>query len=119
MAQEYENGNYVIAGGDRNHDIADSLNYFETDMNIPEWVFQIKSDELPQHFSFASSKNTATCRSTDIPYTLNENNKMANYSVVLDGFVVSDNVLVTLVQNIDTNFEYSDHNPATMKFMLI
>ena len=119
MSQEYENGNYVIAGGDWNHDIADSLNYFETDMNIPEWVFQIKSDELPQHFSFASSKNTATCRSTDIPYTLNENNKMANYSVVLDGFVVSDNVLVTLVQNIDTNFEYSDHNPATMKFMLI
>lgn len=119
ITNEYEQGNYVVAGGDWNHDIAESINYFETDMKVPEWVYQIEASELPEHFSFASSKNAATCRSTDIPFTLNSENKLVNYSVVIDGFVVSDNVQVNLVQNIDTNFEYSDHNPVMMKFVLL
>lgn len=119
ISNEYEQGNYVVAGGDWNHDIADSINHFKTEMKVPEWVYQIKSDELPEHFSFASSKNAATCRSTDIPYTKNAENKMVNYSVVIDGFIVSDNVQVNLVQNINTDFEFSDHNPVMMKFLLI
>ena len=119
VAEEYAAGNYVIAGGDWNHDIAESINYFETEMKVPEWVFQIKSEELPAHFNFVASKNAATCRSTDIPYTVNSENKMVNYSVVLDGFLVSDNVQVNLIQNINTNFQYSDHNPAMMKVMLV
>ena len=118
VAEEYAAGNYVIAGGDWNHDIAESINYFETEMKVPDWVFQIKAEELPEHFSFVSSKNAPTCRSTDIPYTVNSENKMVNYSVVLDGFLVSDNVHINLIQNIDTQFTYSDHNPAVMKFVL-
>ena len=47
------------------------------------------------------------CRSTDMPYEKN-----VNYTVVLDGFIVSKNVDVIMVENVDTNFEYSDHNPG-------
>ena len=44
--------------------------------------------------------------------------KGVNYSVVLDGFIVSDNVQVVANENIDGDFEFSDHNPAVMRFML-
>lgn len=118
MSAEYAAGNYVIAGGDWNHDIANSINYFETDMKVPDWVAQIDTASLPEHFSFQSAINCPTCRSTDIPYTLNENGKLVNYSVVIDGFMVSENVKVNAVQNIDTEFMFSDHNPTKMQFEL-
>lgn len=118
LTEEYEKGNYVIAGGDFNHDIANSLNLFETEQYVPEWVFQLEADDLPANFTFAAATDDPTCRSTDIPYT-----KGVNYTVVLDGFIVSDNVQVESVTNLvdgkSVDFMYSDHNPATLTFSLI
>lgn len=110
---EYEKGNYIVVGGDFNHDIVESINLFETEQEVPEWVFQLFNSNLAEHFSFSAATNCPTCRSTDIPYT-----KGVNYSVVIDGFIVSDNVTVINNSNIDTDFTYSDHNPATMTFKL-
>ena len=48
-----------------------------------------------------------------------------NYTVVIDGFLVSDNVRVEEVTNIaevsgeDVSFLYSDHNAVKMSFSLI
>lgn len=113
LKEEYEKGNYVVVGGDFNHDIVDSMHTFETRQEVPEWVYALTNDDLTEHFSFAAAKNAPTCRSTDMPYE-----KGVNYTVVLDGFIVSDNVEVVSVENIDTDFLYSDHNPAVMKFVL-
>lgn len=117
LKEEREKGNYVVAGGDFNHDIANSLNSFKSEQKIPEWVYVLQNSDLAEGYSFATSKNIPTCRSTDMAYT-----KDVNYSVVLDGFIVSDNVMVTSVENItqDNNelFLYSDHNPVKMKFVL-
>lgn len=117
LEEERNKGNYVIAGGDFNHDIADSLNEFATEQKVPEWVYVLTNDDLTEGYSFVSSKNIPTCRSTDMPYT-----KDSNYSVVIDGFIVSDNVRVTSVENIAQDegglFLYSDHNPVEMKFVL-
>lgn len=118
LTSEYEKGNYVIAGGDFNHDIANSINLFETEQEVPEWVFKLSKEDLPEHFNFAAATDDATCRSTDMPYT-----KGVNYTVVLDGFIVSDNVVVENVTNLvlgeSVNFEFSDHNPATLTFKLV
>ena len=117
LKEEREKGNYVIAGGDFNHDIANSLNKFVTEQQVPEWVYVLSDSDLAEGYSFASSDNIPTCRSTDMPYT-----KDSNYSVVIDGFIVSDNVTVTSVTNIAQEegelFLYSDHNPVEMKFVL-
>ena len=37
---------------------------------------------------------------------------------VLDGFLVTGNVEVKELHNIDTGFAYSDHNPVVMRFVL-
>lgn len=116
LKEEREKGNYVIAGGDFNHDIAGSLNTFDTEQEVPNWVYVLEEENLTDGYKFATSKNIPTCRSTDKPYE-----KDVNYSVVLDGFIVSSNVTVNDVTNIkqgEDMFKYSDHNPVNMKFVL-
>ncbi len=113
LAAEVEAGNYVVAGGDFNHDIAGSDGLFPTEMERPEWVYSLGDDDLADGLRFVAATNAPTCRSTDIPYT-----KGVNYTVVLDGFIVSDNVEAVDVTNIDLDFEFSDHNPAMMTFRL-
>lgn len=114
LADEYQKGNYVVAGGDFNHDIAGTINSFTTNREVPDWVYELNNSNLAENFTFAASNLVPTCRSTDAPYVKNE-----SYTVTLDGFIVSDNIEVISVENIDTDFVYSDHNPATMKFRLI
>lgn len=114
LAEEKEKGNYVIVGGDFNHDIAYSDGLFESQQLRPEWVYTMTSDDLTLGYSFYAATNAPTCRSTDIPYE-----KGVNYTVVLDGFIVSDNIEVTGNFNVDNDFLYSDHNPATMTFRLV
>jgi exonuclease III len=61
-----------------------------------------------------ASNNTEvpTCRTADIPYK-----KGVNYTSVIDGFIVSDNIIAT-AENIDADFMYSDHNPVKLTFKL-
>lgn len=119
VSAEHEKGNYVIAGGDWNHDIANSSNTFESGEKKPEWVATINDEDIPAHFSFAQAINAPTCRSTDIAYTKDANGNIVNYRVVVDGFLVSDNVRIDSVENIDLDFEFSDHNPAKLQFTLL
>ena len=110
---EQEQGNYVIVGGDFNHDIANSINLFPTTQKVPEWVFVIEEDSLPLGYRFATANNVGTCRSTDIPYQ-----KGVNYTVVIDGFIVSSNITTTFIENYDNDFVFSDHNPVELRFKL-
>ena len=120
ISAEYSKGNYVIAGGDWNHDIADSLEYFTSQQQIPAWVQQITEEDIPDGFSFAKTLNAPTCRAAEMPYT-----EGVNYTVVIDGFLVSDNIQIETISNIDTingediSFLYSDHNAVKMSFSLI
>ena len=120
LAEERDKGNYVIAGGDFNHClIADrfasdeeALQYFKSEQKTPDWVKNsvLHQAEIAQGFSIAASLNAATCRGADIPYTAG-----VNYSTVIDGFLVSDNVTVIEEETVDTQFAYSDHNPVRLK----
>lgn len=120
ISAEYSKGNYVIAGGDWNHDIADSLEYFPSQQQIPAWVQQITEEDIPDGFSFAKTLNAPTCRAAEMPYT-----EGVNYTVVIDGFLVSDNIQIETISNIDTingkdiSFLYSDHNAVKMSFSLL
>lgn len=116
LAEEREKGNYVIAGGDFNHDIADSIDAFPSGQKIPEWVYQLHQADLAEGYRFVKAENAGevpTCRGADIPYE-----KGVTYTVIVDGFIVSDNVEAQ-AENIDAEFQYSDHNPVAMTFRLL
>ena len=117
MQKEYEKGNYVICGGDFNHDFTvTSKQYFNpgTDKTYT-WCEPFPDDIIPAGFSKCTQYTgdlVPTTRYTNEPY--NEN----SFTVILDGFVVSDNISVLSVQNVDKAFEYTDHNPVVMEFEL-
>ena len=115
LAEEREKGNYVIAGGDFNHDIAGSIDTFPSEQKIPEWVYQLSEEDLAEGYHFVKAENAEevpTCRGADIPYE-----KGVTYTVIVDGFIISDNI-EAVAENIDAGFQYSDHNPVVMEFKL-
>ena len=119
MNSEYEKGNYVICGGDFNHDFTgDSTQMLNNGMGTLDygWAQPFPTELIPDGFSRAISykggENKPTCRDCDIPYV------EGNFTIIVDGFIVSDNVKCVEVENIVTGFAYSDHNPVAMKFVL-
>jgi endonuclease/exonuclease/phosphatase family metal-dependent hydrolase len=114
LTEEYEKGNYVILGGDFNHDIAHTLGKFPTTQKDPAWVAVLDDADIPEHFSVAADGETwGSCRAAEMPYVAGE-----NYVVTVDGFMVSDNITVSSVLNMNNDFLYSDHLPVIMKFKL-
>ena len=115
LKEEYEAGNYVIAGGDWNHALCGSLEMYPSEQQVPSWVATLSSEDLAEGYSVVEASNLAdvpTCRGDDIPYQ-----KGVTYTTTIDGFIVSDNVTAT-AENIDTGFEFSDHNPVKITFSL-
>lgn len=121
MAHEYRLGNYVIAGGDWNEVLTDLsiTNSFATKQVQPDWVYYLNKADLNNvdlamnNFDIVAGTNKPTCRSSDIPYA-----EGINYTCVIDGFIVSDNVQNVSITNIDNQFAYSDHQPAVFTFSL-
>jgi endonuclease/exonuclease/phosphatase family metal-dependent hydrolase len=108
-------GNYVIVGGDWNHALCNSVEMYKSQQLVPPWVSTFSESELPSGFSVvrpSNIENVATCRGVDIPYE-----KGVTYRVTVDGFIVSSNVEAT-AENIETDYQYSDHNPVKLTFTL-
>lgn len=111
IAAEYRNGNYVIAGGDFNQTFegADTFPILDESTWQPGKLY---NSELPAGFSYVFDASKPTCRLLDKPYD-GDREKAQLY--VIDGFIVSDNLKVNLIQTVDLNFQYSDHNPVLLQ----
>ena len=115
MRREYEAGNYVIVGGDFNHNLRD-----EVDPNAPGWAQRFPREDIPSGFAlgFDACEGEVdithnTGRASETPY-----DPATTYTVTLDGFFVSDNITVVSYRTVDTGFVFSDHDPVVMSFIL-
>lgn len=115
MKSDYEKGNYVVCGGDFNHNLR-----ADAEEGGEEWTKAFPRESLPEGFRMAidEAKDETdiahnTCRSAEEPYE-----EGSTYTVTLDGFIVSDNVIVNYYSHMDWGFEYSDHDPVIMQFKL-
>ncbi len=113
MEADYKAGNYVVCGGDFNHNL--KIEYRE---NEPEWAHLFPRESLPEGFRMAIDESEEeesiahnTCRDTSAPYDEN-----TSYTVTLDGFIVSDNVIVNSYMHVDSGYRNSDHDPVLMEF---
>ncbi len=116
MKKEVDKGNYVIVGGDFNHDFGASVKHFPSEQEYPSWIVTLAQTDLIEGMTMLFAENefeVATCRNADIPYEKGVSS-LAN----VDGFFVSNNIKATTV-NIDEGFEYSDHNPVRLTFTLL
>ena len=133
MQKEYEAGNYVLCGGDFNHDLkasADEENpetgkedqsNSNSDREYESWAYPFPREELPEHFSFCLDQLSKeersnlwnSVRNADMEYIPGE-----TYTVTLDGFIISDNIECLSYENINTGYSYSDHDPVYVEFKL-
>lgn len=116
---EYDQGNYVIIGGDFNQVLSSDpergITNWQNAEEIPTWVGTLETGLLGSNFETVYARNefeVSTCRDSSFPYRAGE-----NFEVVIDGFIVSDNVHALSV-NIQENYVYSDHNPVLLTFVL-
>lgn len=112
LQQEYERGNYVIAGGDFNQVFPGTLENYPVADDV--WTPGILEESaLPEGFRYAFDGDSASCRLLDRP--LHEDSQL----YVIDGFIVSPNVQVDLVETVELGFANSDHDPVRMEITLL
>lgn len=122
MQNEYEKGNYVIAGGDFNKDLTgDATNDFGT-LPLEDYTWAqpfpskyLEGKNLTLVVPYDPETKIASCRNPDAPWT---GDPATQFVITIDGFLVSDNVEVRESEVCDLNFKYSDHNPVRMVFTL-
>ena len=128
-------GNYVIVGGDFNHDLLTNNPEFDYDNNNrpfenklknPDWLSayfdENKKSPLVDGFRVVASDNVPTCRNNDIEW-----DPSLTFKCVVDGFVVSNNIEIVTHYNVETKngklgldgFSYSDHEPSYIEFKLL
>ena len=109
LTNEYEKGNYVIAGGDFNQTFPGALDAFPI-QNPELWTPGVlENDILPEGWRFACDLSTPSCRLLNHPYDPNPD---GNQFYVIDGFILSPNVALDSVETLNMQFEYTDHNPV-------
>ena len=115
IRQEYEKGNYVIAGGDFNQTF-EGVQRFGGSWEGKWTPGVFTEDELPQGVRLVYDPALPTCRSLDQAYAGDRDNHVF---YLIDGFLVTDNVQVEDVRTVDLDFEYSDHNPMLLQAKLL
>ena len=113
LQEEYEKGNYVIAGGDFNQAFPETLERYPV-KRTTEWTPGIL-EELPEAWQYAYDESVPTCRLLNQPYA--PSSEKTQYYVI-DGFIVSPNVTIDRVETLDEGFVYSDHNPVALEITL-
>ena len=115
---EYDKGNYVICGGDFNHDL--KLDDSTDDSTVASWAHALPRSYMGENLrlvldDYMGTDNVAwnTTRNADKAY-----DPATSYTVTVDGFIVSDNIEVTDYEHINTGYSNSDHDPVLMKFKL-
>lgn len=115
LREERDKGNYVLVGGDFNHDYCDSREKFPSDKEIPAWLQVLSESDLTDGYSFVVPENVdecGTCRGTE---TLYDPANTAQFTV--DGFLISDNIRAS-AQIVNEDYIASDHNPVILTFTL-
>ena len=110
LEEEYNKGNYVIAGGDFNQIFPGGLEAYPNEHGDLWTPGLLEESSLPKGFSFVYDLGTPSCRLLNQPYDPADVQNTQYY--VIDGFIVSPNVTVESVETLDLGFANSDHNPV-------
>ena len=117
MAAEVAAGNYLIVGGDFNHDLTAP----DDQTDVAGWAYPYPRSYLPEGVHFCldalSQEELAalkpTCRNANEPY-----DPATSEQFVIDGIIISDNIEQIGYHTVENEYLYSDHNPVELVFRL-
>lgn len=112
--REYEQGNYVLIGGDWNQ----CPPYFRCDGFLPghpsgEEMIGVDPDLFPADWVWAYDPTLPTNRHVDAPYKPGE-----TFVTLIDYFLLSPNLRLKQVKTLDQAFRNSDHQPVWVEVEL-
>ncbi len=114
MLSLYNEGHYVIAGGDWNSQFPgitnNSFGTYTTPQESLFWLQKLPEGWKPAGWQWAYKTDIPTSRTLEKPYKKGE-----NFTTVIDGFLISPNLQIEEVQGFDLEFRNSDHNPVSVK----
>lgn len=115
LLNEYEKGNYVIAGGDWNQAPYgyDSLRFYGNYFKNPHCA-SMEKGFWPESWNLGYDPHTPTNRSTEEAYRFG-----LTPTNILDFFITSPNVEVMQAKVMDKGFTFSDHQPVYLKVRLL
>ena len=116
MEEEFNKGNYVIAGGDFNQCFSNVDLSKYPKMN--DWVCPIIDVDEHPNFTFSMDDTVPTCRSLYKTYDDNDTSYTNFQHYMLDGFITSNNISVKSIKTLDLDFKNTDHNPVMMTISL-
>ncbi len=116
LEEEAAKGNYVIAGGDFNQIFSsEDKTPFRTRPGL--WApGEIDVSAFGEGWQFLMDEAVPTCRSLDQPYAGADRDSFQYY--LIDGFIVSENIVVESLETRDCGFRASDHNPVLLRVTL-
>jgi endonuclease/exonuclease/phosphatase family metal-dependent hydrolase len=113
--EEYQKGNYVIAGGDWNtcppylpHDV------FMKEKNPGDQGQNMDPKLFPSDWNWIYDPTVPSNRNNDQPYV-----PQKTYVTLIDYFLVSPNVRVRKVKGLKQDFRFSDHQAVWMEVELL
>lgn len=114
LEKEYEEGNYVIAGGDFNQTFS-SVDDSAYPPQEGKWASgKIDVSTFDKGWQFWMDPSTPTCRSLDQPIAGADLDTFQYY--VIDGFITSPNITVNSCKTQSEGFKNTDHNPVVVSF---
>ncbi|MFD1393746.1 endonuclease/exonuclease/phosphatase family protein [Lacticaseibacillus jixianensis] len=118
IGRAYQQGDYVIVGGDYNHRLLkDAAAIFHTKPQDETWTHLFPYAQLPKGFHVPTmglaKAAQPSVRALDQPWRPGQ-----SFVTLIDGFILSPNVQAKTVNIVDTGFKYSDHTPTRLTFAL-
>jgi endonuclease/exonuclease/phosphatase family metal-dependent hydrolase len=109
LITEYNNGNYIVVGGDWNQSAPGNEEAYKAKHGV---MNKIAEDYLPD-WNWRYSAGVPTNRSLKSSYNSNTR------TTIIDFFLLSPNIITESVNTINLHFKHSDHNPVIIKFNLM
>ena len=109
----YRRGAHVVVGGDWNMRLVDTAFPHRTEEKFLFWIHDFPHEMVPQGWTFGLDPSVPSVRTLHRPYEAG-----VNYATVIDGFLVSPNVVVERVETIDLGFLHTDHHPVLASFRM-
>lgn len=109
--QGYAEGRAVIIGGDWNMVLTPTNFPHNSAESALFWVHDFPREELAEGWQIVTDPSTPTVRTNERTYHAGE-----NFTTIIDGFIVSPNVVASDVRTLDLGFAVTDHQPVSASF---
>ncbi len=112
--KEYDNGNYVIIGGDWNNYMPGTDgNSFPSEEKAPVYYQPLPADWNMENWIWGSDKTVPTNRSLEKSYE-----EGRTFTSIIDGYLLSPNIRIKKIKTYDLGFKHTDHNPTEITLEL-